>query len=570
MNTIARHFLLLLLGLLLFTPIGMYGQDLSQAEVELQKVYIEGLTNQMIGDTEAAITAFEQVLEQDPRNAAAAFELGRVYQDVEDFQKALLYFEQAVREEPENTWYPRYLADLYQAMGRHLEAAAVFAQLVERHPDERELYFRWSYFLVLGRDIKGAIEVLDQLEARVGVEEDISSRKHSLYLGQGQKKEAEKELTRLVDAYPDKLDYRHLLAAFYQREGADTKAERVYQSILKRDPQDARAQLALSDKGKQLGQDGAYLESLQPIMSRVDVAIDSKIGKLLPFITRVAETGDQALADAVLPLTEELERVHPDDAKPFSASGDLYFHTRRYRQAIDKYEASLAQDQSVYPVWEQLLVAAYFAGDFLTIREQGTMALDFFPNQPTLFYYLALGEEALQELQAAKSLITEALFMTARNQNLQGQLQALLAQVEAQLGRGEAAADALAMAETLSGDNPLLQYHRANVLLQQGDAKAALEQAARAAQAVGNDPYILEGYAAVLYANGAFDTARQLLVDLPALENPRWPKLAERYGDILFRLGEIDAAVAQWQTAVDLGSLSKNLPKKIADRQIYE
>jgi predicted negative regulator of RcsB-dependent stress response len=43
----------------------------------------------------------------------------------------------------------------------------------------------------------------------------------------------------------------------------------------------------------------------------------------------------------------------------------------------------------------------------------------------------------------------------------------------------------------------------------------------------------------------------------------------EHYGDILFQLGDIDAAVAQWQKAKAMDGNNEAIDKKIANRRIY-
>ena len=48
------------------------------------------------------------------------------------------------------------------------------------------------------------------------------------------------------------------------------------------------------------------------------------------------------------------------------------------------------------------------------------------------------------------------------------------------------------------------------------------------------------------------------------------PLILDHYGDILFQLKETEEAVKYWQKALDKGSDSPLLEKKIADRTIYE
>jgi predicted negative regulator of RcsB-dependent stress response len=44
----------------------------------------------------------------------------------------------------------------------------------------------------------------------------------------------------------------------------------------------------------------------------------------------------------------------------------------------------------------------------------------------------------------------------------------------------------------------------------------------------------------------------------------------EHYGDILYRLGDIDNAVKSWIKAKEKGAKSEQLNKKIADKKLNE
>ncbi|NJL74267.1 MAG: hypothetical protein HC892_03700 [Saprospiraceae bacterium] len=46
--------------------------------------------------------------------------------------------------------------------------------------------------------------------------------------------------------------------------------------------------------------------------------------------------------------------------------------------------------------------------------------------------------------------------------------------------------------------------------------------------------------------------------------------VVEHYGDLLFRLGQTEEALSQWQRAKTLGGKSELLNKKIVERKLYE
>jgi len=44
----------------------------------------------------------------------------------------------------------------------------------------------------------------------------------------------------------------------------------------------------------------------------------------------------------------------------------------------------------------------------------------------------------------------------------------------------------------------------------------------------------------------------------------------EHYGDVLYQLGEKEAALQQWQKAKQTGKASDLIDKKIKDKKLYE
>ena len=98
-----------------------------------------------------------------------------------------------------------------------------------------------------------------------------------------------------------------------------------------------------------------FLESLKPVFRQEGVDIDLKIGQLMPFIQRVADTGNQQLASAALELSTILEQVHPTEAKAYSASGDLLYYSGKKQEALEKYQKALELDDTVFLLWEQAM-----------------------------------------------------------------------------------------------------------------------------------------------------------------------------------------------------------------------
>lgn len=509
-----------LLPFLLLTVTHLAAQgEVSEQQVKLETQFIEAKREALLGKTEEAIKLFQTLLEEDGRNDPALFELARLEHAAGNAGAAIDALKQAYALRP-NEVYAAFLAELYRSSGRYAEGAELYAELIEAHPAEAENYLEKAAFQVRDQDIKGAIATYEDLQKRIGINAELARRKHALYLGSGDQKRAERELTELVEAFPRQLDYRHLLAGYYASQGADKDARRVYEEILAIEPADVRAQLALQEAAPKAGDAGENTELLA-LLARTDIELDLKIGKLLPLIQQVASTNDRELADRALVLAAELRRVHPDAAKAAAIEGDLYYHSGRLAEAADAYRTTLGLDDTVYPVWEQLLASLYLNNESVELRKYAEEALDIFPNRPSIYVHYALGEAFRGNFREANSLLQQAQLMVS--------------------GSPEAAA---AVEETTAAIRAL-----------QDPSKSATKF----------DTNLLPGGAGgplafYLSQQQSTDEAALLATDHPRNTNAL---LLELMGDTHSAAGDKKAAAALYTRARAAGSKSPTLPKKI-------
>ena len=386
--------------------------ELSERQVKLEQQFIEAKREALLGKTEEAIALFRKLLEEEPDSDPVLFELARLEYAGGDAGAAIDALRRGYTLRPDPV-YAAFLAELYRSAGRYADGAALYAGLIDRNPAEAENYLERAAFQVREQDIKGAIKTYDRLQERTGINAELTRRKHALYLGTGDTRRAERELTDLIGAFPRQLPYRHLLAAFYTSQGEAKDARRVYEEILEIEPADVKAQLALQDAAPRTAGGEGDDSVLLALMSRSDVELDLKIGKLLPRVQQVATARDAALADRTLLLTAELRRVHPDEAKVTAIEGDLYYHTGRLTEAAEAFRTTLTLDDTVYPVWEQLLATLYLNNETADLRKYGEEALDVFPNRPSVYVHYAMGEALRGDYEEAGSLLQQAQLMVS-------------------------------------------------------------------------------------------------------------------------------------------------------------
>ncbi len=543
-------------------------QQVSEADINREKLFIEAEREKLLGNYDAAIGILRELHRQDGENSAIAYELGRLHLAENNTEEAIRFLKMASELDPNNEWYIKYLADVYRENERNEEGADLYEELVSRHPDDQFLYFKWAFFLVKAGQVDKAIRVYEDLEERIGLNEEIARRKHTLYLGQGDTRRAGRVLEDLVEAYPQVLDYRHLLASFYESQGNDNNARRVYEDILAISPNDARAQLAVTGQSNLVRDEIRFLQELQPIFERPDVEVDLKIQQLYPFITKVSETGDRELADAALELTTIMESVHESDPKCFAAAGDLYYHSGRREEAVAKYRATIDRDDNVYPVWEQLLNALYELGHYQALYDEANNALDLFPNRAAIQYFLAIGADGLGQYNDALDALSLADMMAGRDEGLRAEILALQAQVNLHQGDQTGAGTGFSEAMELANKSPEVNYRYGLYLLGSGQTEQALENLRQAAAANPFQSHYAFAYAQALYQNGDFEEAAEAINTAREQGAAQWAQALELTGDIHFQRKDIDGAVDWWRQAREISGPSERLDQKIANRSL--
>lgn len=538
----------------------------TEEEVQNQALFIEANQQKLLGNYEKAAQKYLSLLERIPENGAVAYELGRVYEAMNENTKALQYARQAWEKE-KNSWYAIFLAEMEDKMNQPEKAAELFEELLKREPGNEFYYQKLGYFLVASQQADKAIKVYDELEEKVGVIEDLVRKKYNLYLGLGKEKKAESELKKLIEYYPTRTDYYHQLAYFYQQSDRKEDARAVFEQILQIAPDDSKARIALASEN-QADDSADRFSQIRPLFADPNLSLDEKIKTILPLVESLAQKNDPELARQLAELAATLTEQYPDNAKSHALMGDLHFYSNRRDLAIQEYEKALNLSGSVFTVWEQLLYLYLETGQYTALIDKAEESMDYFPNQPELYFLSALGAYYLGNYEDALPLLDQADFMAAQSPDLQLNIMAWKGSVLNRQGKTEQADQAFSEVLERSPDNPYFKIQYAYHLILRDDQSGKADELLGE---VGSSlPAALHAKACLQYQKGSFEDARELFEQaIQQLEVPS-PELLEQYGDTLFQLGNTDEAVRNWEKARDMGYRSSHLSRKITDKKLYD
>lgn len=547
------------------------GQRFSEKEINIQKIFIDAHGERLIGNFDKAIALYEEVLKKDKTNHAAAYELARIYDATSRNEEAIKSLKMSILIAPSNIWYQQFLAEVYEKTGQFSESAQLYQGLAKAYPNNENYYFKWAFYLVKANSLDKAIKAYDALEKQKGINEETIRRKHALYLGSGDNKKAGKELQKLINAFPQQVRYRLLLANFYDQVGDRKNAESVYKDVLEIDSDNAKAKLALSGNGAGKSKEGQYLNALKPVFEQEEVNIDLKLAKLFPLINKVANDNDAALADQVIQLTDILERVHPGNAKGFAAAGDLYYHSDRSAQALPKYLQTLELDETVFAVWENVMYIHYEDQAYEALSKVSEEVMDIFPNKAIIYYLNGLSLSQLGKAEDAIDALDQALLMVGQDGKLKFDILNQIGEAYNAEGNHADADDAFTKALALNDKSAMtyLRYAKA-VAIRTGQGDRSKSLAKNGLDLAPKIAIVQAEYGRVFYLLEDYENARKWIDKALAGKGAEDPKVLEYYGDLLFSTDAIDEAINYWTKAQEKGNRSATLERKIAERKLLK
>ena len=546
-------------------------EQVSETTVELEGQFIEATKYRILREYDKAAELYQQILLKDPTNHAAAYELARLYDVLDDANRAVRMIKVAVELDPTNTWYRIIQSELLQQAGRNAEAAAVYAELSKQEPGNLYYIEERARLNVAANRPKEAIALYDQLEKQDGINIQLTEKKYRLYLDMGQTRKAAREIESLIKAYPDEPDYYHLLAEFYKQTGDDKKAQSTYKRILEIDPDDSRAQLALAKQSTGGDSELAYLVALRPVFAKTDVSIDDKIKQLIGYIDIAASSTNPELRSEALALAELLTKTHPTEAKAFSMYGDFLYRLGQPEEAFAAYQRTLELDNSVFAVYDQMMLLLAEAGQYDKLADFSESTMDYFPNQARVYYWNGIALAGQDDAQGALNVYREALMMAGRNAPLKYDILIRQAAAHHQLKQYDQADQSLESALELNANSPEALHNYAYYLSERNTRLTdAAKMAAQANElATGVAPFE-SNYGRILYQLGDYDKAKKWLDRALQSGGNRNPRTLEHYGDLLYQLDDRDQAVQYWERAKQAGSDSPTLEQKIAQRKLLK
>jgi tetratricopeptide (TPR) repeat protein len=534
----------------------------------VKDLFFKALRAKVLDNQKDAGELFARVIQLDPQNDASMYELANIKKTGDDYQDAAQLLEKAVVINPDNEWYWVSLADCYERNNQFDKIENVFNQLVRISPDKPDYYYDLANALFFQKKYDEALAVYDKLEKITGTTDDILANRQKIYLKQGKVDLAAQQLEQIITTDPQQIKYYLFLAELYNANNYNDKALKVLLNAEKIKPANGLVHLALADIYRDKKDYEACFDQLELAFAVPDVDIDQKIKIILGYLPKFPDPNAKASA---LELSRILTTAHPDNAKAFAIYGDMLLQNNKLKDAKAAYQKSVSLNNQVYEVQEQLVRIELEDNDADAAVKDGENALSFFPNQAWMNYLVGVAWLQKKDYNKAIGYLKNTTSLEFQDKDLLSQTYSALGDCYHDIKDNANSDAAYDKALNYNDDNAFTLNNYAYYLSVRGEQlDKAASMSKRSNDLQPNNASFEDTYAWILFKQKNYDDARVWIEKALADDKTNSAVKSEHFGDIMFYLGKVGAAVESWKKAKANGDQSPLLERKINERKYIE
>lgn len=518
-----------------------------------------------VGDLDGAILEFDKCLAIRQNDDAVYYALSELQLAKGNKIAAAENITKARAIDPANIWYTQELAYLLYDAQDFEKALPEFKKLVAHESKNLQWLYGYGDCLLRSGKTQEAINVLTQAEDIMGLNPSLSVEKYNLYMGIKKESEAVAEIQRARKEFPNDPQLIATLVDHYFQKGDSEKAIGFLIELVKNDPDNGRAHLALGDIYRQQNKKTKSYEEFNAAFKCQDVDIDAKM-KVLIALQQASYKPEEGAVE----LMEVFVTQYPEEAKSHSIRGDYMLALEKDEEAMVSYRKATFLDQNQYAIWNQLLLLDYQNGKFNELYQDSKNCLVYFTTMPTVYLLNGIGaiqmkkyDEAITSLETGKSLLVNDKGMEAE---FYGQLgDAYFSKKQYQEGqKNYEKALSIDPRSNLIKNNYAYKLAIANIQLEK--AYSMIQQVTESSPGMAT---YMDTKGLILFMQKKYDEAFMMFDEALKLNNKE-PDINEHLGDAYFKRNLVDKAVEYWKIAKELGSENKNLTKKIDSKNYYE
>lgn len=541
-------------------------KTLSEKEQEkLKIIFFKAIQDKVLGNQYLAETGFLECIDIDKANAACYYQLSDIHYNRGSLQMAMNYIENAVIIEPDNKWYQLAKANLLIDFKQYKEAAEIYSLFSN---ESLEYKFKMINLYMYAGEFNIALDALAEIEMDYGSSIEVSQTRIYIYKFQKKYDLAIEETKKAMAIIPDNVKIYEMLAELYLENNQETEAIEIYEEVIKMDSSNSEIYFTLARYYLNHDKIDDFFVQTQQIFKSNTVDIDTKVKMLVGFFSQAQI--DSVFKKQSYQLIDILIQKHPTEAKVYSIHGDFLYQDSLYLEAAKSFEKVLEIDKTKYPIWGRLINIYWSKRDYKKVAEITSEAIEFFPNQPDIYLFNGLSFNYLKEYDSSITVLNQGLRFVFDDQTYLDFYSAL-ADAYFYSKKYDSSFAIFEKAISLAPQNAhILNNYSYYLTLADTNLDKALLMSIKANELEPENASFQDTYGWVLYKNKDYKNAEIWIKKALNNGGNNSGTILEHYGDVMFKLGNVEKALEYWKKAKDKSDVSESIDKKIREQKVYD
>lgn len=534
--------------------------------------YLEAIRMKQQQKYDAAFDLLQHCLSINPCSPTALYEVAQYHVYLKQTEQGMRALEKAVEYAPDNYWYSQGLVNLYMQQKDTEKAVGLLKIMKERFPTKLDPVYMLLDIYNRNQQYEDMLAILNGMEERTGKSEQLSMEKFRIYMQMEDEKKSLREIKSLTEEYPMEPRYKVMLGDVYLQRGKHEKACEQYDKVLSEEPDNAMALYSKLNYYEATGQTGLYNQQLDTLLLNPKVESATKLGIMRQLVVRDEQAGKDSTR--VITLFNRIMEQEPEEIDlPL-----LYVQYLLSKQMNDEALPVLNQVLDIDPTYAAarmtLLNDAIRKENYeeITRLSEGGVAAN--PEMLEFYFYLAIAYNRDERTDDAIDICLRGLLQVTSetNKEIVADFYSILGDCYHAKKENERAYEAYEKALQNNPNNiPVLNNYAYYLSVERRDLDKAEEMSYKTVKAEPNNATYLDTYAWILFEKGNYAEAR-IYID-EAMKHPEGYEsdvVVEHCGDIYYMSGDVEGALKYWKKALELGSKSELLKKKIETKSYVQ
>ncbi|MCD6345884.1 MAG: hypothetical protein J7L96_00545, partial [Bacteroidales bacterium] len=378
--------------------------------------FSEGLRFKMLGNPVEADKFFTKCIGLQLESPAPYYEMGKIAFVMKDLLTAREYVEKARLLDSSNEWYALLEVKIAEGDKRDADAAELYKNLFNKDQSRYEFLVAEIDRRIRAKDCKEAKKRIRLLCHELGYGAHIAFRLRDIYLAEGKNKKALKEIEKLVNAYPESVEYRGILAELMLDMGEEALAVEEFNKIKAVNSGNPIVYFSLGQYYLQKGEKEKAIEEFKTGFKSKQVNPEIKISIFLELLKK--EKDNESISDSLTGLLNALYESDKGNPDVDALYADNIYRIGRIEEAETIYRRVVKNNKGNYMAWQNLLFIQNSQLDFREMYDLAKEAVLAFPNQAIFYLFKGIGANAMKDYENAVDALNNGARLNRNNTEL--------------------------------------------------------------------------------------------------------------------------------------------------------